>query len=34
VKRGDAVYKIQLIDYYSSAGDPRNISFRYARLTE
>lgn len=34
IKRGDAVYKIQLIDYYSSAGDPRNISFRYARLTE
>ena len=34
IKRGDAVYKVQLIDYYSAAGDPRNISFRYARLTE
>jgi HmuY protein len=34
IKRGDAVYKVQLIDYYSPAGDPRNISFRYARLTE
>ncbi len=34
VKRGDAVYKIQLIDYYSTAGEPRHISFRYARLTE
>ena len=34
LKRGDAVYKIQLIDYYSAAGDPRHISFRYARLTE
>jgi hypothetical protein len=34
LKRGDAVYKIQIVDYYSAAGDPRNISFRYARLTE
>lgn len=34
VKRGDDVYKIQLIDYYSTAGEPRHISFRYARLTE
>jgi hypothetical protein len=34
VKRGDAVYKIQLIDYYSAAGEPRNVSIRYARLTE
>ena len=34
IKRGDAVYKVQLIDYYSAAGDPRHISFRYARLTE
>ena len=33
-KRGDAVYKVQLIDYYSAAGAPRNISFRYALLTE
>ena len=34
VKRGADVYKVQLIDYYSPAGDPRNISFRYTRLTE
>ena len=34
VKRGAEVYKVQLIDYYSPAGDPRNISFRYTRLTE
>lgn len=34
VRRGDAVYKVQLIDYYSVAGDPRNITFRFARLTE
>jgi hypothetical protein len=34
VQRGDAVYKLQMIDYYSSAGEPRHISFRYARLTE
>jgi hypothetical protein len=34
VKRGSEVYKVQLIDYYSTAGEPRNISFRYAKLTE
>jgi hypothetical protein len=34
VKRGADVYKVQLVDYYSAAGEPRNISFRYARLTE
>jgi hypothetical protein len=34
IKRGDDVYKVQLIDYYSPAGDPRHISFRYAKLTE
>lgn len=34
VKRGADVYKLQLIDYYSAAGEPRNISFRYAKLTE
>jgi hypothetical protein len=34
LKRGAEVYKVQLIDYYSAAGEPRNISFRYARLTE
>jgi hypothetical protein len=34
VKRGADVYKVQLVDYYSAAGEPRNISFRYAKLTE
>jgi len=34
VKRGADVYKVQLIDYYSPAGAPRNISFRYAKLAE
>jgi hypothetical protein len=34
VKRGAEVYKVQLIDYYSPAGAPRNISFRYAALAE
>ena len=34
IKRGADVYKVQLIDYYSTAGEPRNISIRYARLTE
>jgi HmuY protein len=34
VKRGDDVYKVQLISYYGSAGEPRHITFRYARLTE
>jgi hypothetical protein len=34
LKRGPDVYKLQLIDYYSPAGEPRNITFRYAKLTE
>jgi hypothetical protein len=34
VKRGADVYKVQLTDYYSTAGEPRNISFRYAKLTD
>jgi hypothetical protein len=34
VKRGDDVYKVQLINYYGAAGEPRHITFRYARLTE
>ncbi len=28
----DGVYKIQLTGYYSASGDPRQISFRYAKL--
>ncbi|HEX7049434.1 MAG TPA: HmuY family protein [Longimicrobiales bacterium] len=32
VKRGDAVYKLQLIGYYGADGTPRQVTFRYARL--
>jgi hypothetical protein len=34
IKRGDDVYKVQLINYYASTGEPRHITFRYAKLTE
>ena len=34
IKRGDDVYKVQLVNYYGSTGEPRHITFRYARLTE
>lgn len=34
VRRGSAVYKVQLTGYYSAAGAPRNITIRYARLAE
>lgn len=33
VKRGTAVYKLQIINYYSASGAPRNITFRYQQLT-
>ena len=32
IKRGDAVYKLQLVDYYSATGAPRNITFRYQQI--
>jgi hypothetical protein len=32
VRRGTAVYKVQLTGYYSAAGAPRNITVRYAHL--
>ena len=32
VKRGTAVYKVQLTGYYNLAGEPRNITVRSARL--
>ncbi len=34
IRRGADVYKVQLIDYYSTSGEPRRISFRYAKLTD
>jgi hypothetical protein len=32
VRRGSAVYKVQLTSYYSPSGAPRNITIRYAQL--
>jgi len=32
VKRGDTVYKVQILNYYGAAGEPRQITFRYAEL--
>jgi hypothetical protein len=32
VKRGVAVYKVQVISYYNTAGAPRHITFRYALI--
>ena len=34
IKRGADVYKVQLINYYGTAGEPRHITFRYAQLTD
>jgi hypothetical protein len=32
IRRGEAVYKLQITGYYSATGDPRFITFRYAQL--
>jgi hypothetical protein len=32
IKRGNEVYKVQLIGYYGPAGEPRILTMRYARL--
>jgi hypothetical protein len=32
VKRGDAVYKVQLVDYYGPAGETRRITVRYEQI--
>lgn len=32
IRKGDAVYKIQLINYYSAAGEPRHITLRSERV--
>ncbi|MDQ2670103.1 MAG: hypothetical protein M3Y31_05680 [Gemmatimonadota bacterium] len=34
VKRGADVYKVQVLDYYDPAGEPRHITFRYAKLND
>lgn len=32
VRRGAAVYKLQVLDYYSTTGQPRHITFRYQQI--
>ena len=32
VKRGNEVFRLQIVSYYSVTGAPRHITFRYARL--
>ena len=32
VKRGDDVYKVQIIGYYAADGTPRQLTFRYGRV--
>ena len=32
LRRGDALYKVQVTGYYGPAGEPRHVSVRYARL--
>jgi hypothetical protein len=34
VERGTAVYKIQIVNYYNTAGEPRHVTVRYARLRD
>jgi len=34
IRRGTAVYKVQVINYYSATDDPRHITFRYAKLAD
>ncbi|HYC50425.1 MAG TPA: HmuY family protein [Gemmatimonadaceae bacterium] len=32
IKRGSAVYKLQILDYYGETGAPRQITFRYQQI--
>lgn len=32
VRRGDVVYKVQIIDYYGPAGEERRVTLRYERI--
>lgn len=34
IKQGNDIYKVQFTGYYGAGGEPRRISFRYARLTQ
>ena len=34
VKRGETVYKVQILNYYGAAGEPRQITLRYAELVD
>lgn len=33
LKRGSTVYKLQILNYYDAAGQPRRITFRYAQIS-
>lgn len=33
LKRGSTVYKVQILNYYDAAGQPRRITFRYAQIS-
>ena len=32
IKRGTAVYKLQILDYYNATNQPRHVSFRYEQI--
>ena len=32
VRRGAALYKVQIVGYYGPAGEPRRITLRYAKV--
>jgi hypothetical protein len=34
IRRGDRVWKLQVVNYYNVAGDARHITFRYAPVEE
>ena len=34
IKRGTAVYKLQIIDYYNSTNQPRHVAFRYKQIAD
>ena len=32
LKRGEAVYKFQIVGYYGPTGNPRHVTYRYERI--
>ena len=34
IKRGDAVYKLQIVSYYNATNQPRHITFRYEQIAD